>query len=67
MSECPFEAAGWTHEMAARILRINQREREMLFGDDDSVCFPARPNEDWESSRDGDDPFEFPARPGDSE
>lgn len=33
-SLCPFESNGWTHEEAARILTINQREREMLVPSD---------------------------------
>lgn len=33
-SVCPFEAAGWTHEEAERILSIDHRETEMRFGGD---------------------------------
>ena len=33
-SVCPFEAAGWMHEEAERILSINRRETEMRFRGD---------------------------------
>lgn len=44
---CSSERAGWTHEEAVRILRIDQREREMLFEDcgQDSFEFPDPPGD----------------------